>query len=405
MANLFTFGSSKKNSQDTGKDYFSTTFISSTPPVSITEEDALKIPAVKSSIELISSSIAQLPIYLFQEKESQYSEKVEDFRVSRLNHEANDHEVSQTIKKKVVQDYLLRGKAYLYKKNGKLFHVEASKVRERKYTDDGITLAHKKYIVEGVSTIELQESEVIVIDSGTYGLLADSGQLFRTALSQLEYSHSLMANGSLPVGILKATSRLTEAAINRLRSSWENLYSGAKKAGKTMILEEGLDYQPLSLKPDELQLIESGKAVTADIARVFNIPLSMIDSSANKYASNEQNTIQFLQSAVGPILTAIESSLDKHLLTLSEKDKGFYFRFETDELLRTTQKEKIENITLLLEKGLISFNEARYKLDMKPIEKDYFKESLGTVLKDAESGELTIPNMGVVEGKEVKESQ
>ncbi|ARK29045.1 phage portal protein [Halalkalibacter krulwichiae] len=388
MASLFRWGSKEK-----GKDYFSTAFFNTTPTVFLTEEQVMKIPAVKASVELISSSISQLPIYLYIEHDDTSTEKMDDPRISVLNHEANDFDTAQVIKKKVVQDYLLRGKAYLYHKDNKLHHLPAKSVKEELYTEDGITVAKKQFNYTGMSNVTLEEDEVIVIDSGTDGLLVDAGELLKSALAQQEYSQSILSNGALPAGILQTATRLTENAMSRLRESWKSLYQGSKQAGKTVILEEGLEFKPITLKPDEMQMTETHKILVSEIARVFNIPESMINSAANKYNSLEQNNLQFLQNCVGPIITAIESALDKNLLTRIEKDTGFYFRFDTSELLRTTEKEKVETVSSALKGGLISFNEARHKLDMSPVEEDYFVLSLGNVLKSAKTNELTILNL------------
>ncbi|WP_249685417.1 phage portal protein, partial [Bacillus velezensis] len=102
------------------------------------EEEALKIPSVKEAVELISNSISTLPIYLYVENEMDRSiEKVSDSRVNVLNHRSNKLQTAQSIKKKVVTDYLLHGKAYLCKKNGELHHLEASGMSNKRYTDDG----------------------------------------------------------------------------------------------------------------------------------------------------------------------------------------------------------------------------------------------------------------------------
>ncbi|QDP39438.1 phage portal protein [Radiobacillus deserti] len=336
-------------------------------------------------------------LYLYSEDDDKSIHKLNDLRTTILNNDANDYDTAQVIKKKIVQDYLLRGKAFLLNKNDKLYHLPAKNVREELYTEDSITVAKKEFIYEGLSTITLDEHEVIVIDSGSNGLLVDAGELFQTAINQQSYNKSVMENGALPTGILQATSRLTENAITRLRESWQSLYGGSKAAGKTVILEEGLEFNPLSLKPDELQMVDSQKQIISEIARVFNIPESMINRSANKYNSLQMNNIQYMQHCLGPIITSIESAISKNLLTHDEKIMGFYFRFDTSEILRTTEKEKVETVSKGLKDGLYSFNEARHKLDMKPVDKDYFVMSLGSVLKDSETGELTIPNMGVVE--------
>ncbi|PEL63770.1 phage portal protein [Bacillus wiedmannii] len=389
-----------KNKKDYSKNSFSTAIYSGKPATIISEEEALKIPSVKAAIELISNSISTLPIYLYVENEIDKSiEKVSDSRVNILNHSSNKFQTAQSIKKKVVTDYLLHGKAYLYKKNGELHHLEARNVDETDYTDDGVTLGRKEITYNGTSTVELDSSEVIIIDSATNGILADGGKILVQASQQIEYSLALLAHSAVPTGVLKSASRLTENAIARLKGSWERLYQGASQSGRTIILEEGLDFEPLSMKPDEMQLTDSHKTMISEIARLFNIPESMINSSANKYNSLEQNGAQYLKGTLFPIITAIEGSLDNEMLNETEQKLGYYFRFDTSEILRTTESEKIKTVSEALSNGLISFNEARAKLDMPKIEKDYYTLSLGNVLKDAKTGELTIPNMGVVENQ------
>ncbi|WP_180232099.1 phage portal protein [Bacillus cereus] len=397
MAFPFSFN---KNKKDYSKNSFSTAIYSGKPATIISEEEALKIPSVKAAVELISNSISTLPIYLYVENEIDKSiEKVSDSRVNILNHRSNKFQTAQSIKKNVVTDYLLHGKAYLYKKNGELHHLEARNVDEIDYTDDGITLGRKEITYNGTSTVELDSSEVIIIDSATNGILVDGGKILVQASQQIEYSLALLTNSAVPTGVLKSASRLTETVINRLRESWESLYQGASRSGRTIILEEGMEFVPLSMKPDEMQLTDGHKTMISEIARLFNIPESMINSSANKYNSLEQNGAQYLKGTLFPIITAIEISLDNAMLNETEQQLGYYFRFDTSEILRTTESEKIKTVSEALSNGLISFNEARAKLDMPKIEKDYYTLSLGNVLKDAKTGELTIPNIGVVDNQ------
>lgn len=378
--NPFRWGSNKDNS----KDYFSTSFFSSKPAATINEDQALSIPAVAAAVNLICNSIASLPVYLYQEHEMDGSiEKVaKDPRINLLNHSANKYDTAQTLKRALVQDLLLRGKAYIYKTNtGQLVLLPAKNVQEELYTEDYISVAKKTYTYHGMETKTLDESQVIVIDSGAPGILYSSGTLLNTALAQLDYQDSLMQNGAVPTGILRSASRLTETAINRLRESWASLYTGAKKTGKTVILEEGLDYQQLSMSPEDLQLHESNKQMIGEIARIFSIPESKLNAAAQKYASLEQDNLAFLTGCIRPIITAIESALDQQMLNPGEKSKGFYFRFSTEELLRVTEAEKIAAIDAAFKGGLISFNEARNKLDLPKVQRDYYSLNIGQVLK------------------------
>ncbi|MGG1481931.1 phage portal protein [Bacillus smithii] len=391
---LFSFGS-RFSSKNDGKDYFSSVLISPSRSYSVTEEQALSIPAVKSCVELITSSIAQLPIYLYEENSNGEVNKINDSRVDLLNDKSNQFETGYKTKKMIVKDLLFYGKAYLYKANNKLHYLPADKIREEKYTNDGITIGKIDFVYSSpVKTVTLSSDELIIFDAGNDGILVDGSDVLEQALNELEYSKNILKNGALPIGILKASSRLTQSAIDRLRSAWENLYVGTSKAGKTIILEEGLEYEPISMNPNDLQLNETSKTTLSSICRLFNLPEAMINSNANKYSSLEMQNIQFLQYTVAPIINVIESSLNDELLNDFEKRSGFYFRFDTSEILRTTEKEKVDVVTTLVDKGLISFNEARSKLDMPKVENDYFKLNLGSALLDPTTGALTIINLG-----------
>lgn len=386
------------NKNSVGKDYFSSAIYTTTPQKKLTEEALLTIPAAKNAVELITSTIAQLPIYEYTESNSQM-EKVENSPIVEMFENPNRYETSSSLKRKLVQDYLLYGKAYLYHKGNELFYLFARDMEEIKYTEDGISFTRKEFLYNSYNgQITLSEDDVIVIDSGGgAGLLVDGGEIFNLALAQISYESNLMKSGGFPTGILKSSSRLTEPAIKRLRESWSSLYSGASKAGKTVILEEGLDYQQVTLNPNELMFSESKKSVNADIAKLFSIPESMINSSANKYASNEANRISFYQNTISPIITSFEEAFSSILANEN------FLRFSTEEILRATEEERIKNTTELFEKGLIDLNESRYRLDLPKVseEENYKMLSLGKVILHDENT-ISIPNMGVYKGKKLE---
>lgn len=371
----------------------------------LTESDAMKIPAVASAIELITSSVSQLPIYLYKKTEKKEIVQVDDKRTVLLNKEPNEFMNAQTFKRQIVRDYLFYGASYIKIERDKneivgLYNLKIDELSVEKYRlspyettatiNAGFGNTMEKYVPDEV-VIVLKDSK----DGFTAtGILQDNAETLLLALDEQDYTTSILKNGALPIGVLKATSRLSEKAVNRLRSSWENLYGGTKKAGKTLILEEGLDYTPISMKPNELDLTNVRKHTVSEIARIVNVPESMINSDANKYASNEQNNIFFLQYCLGPILTSIESSYNKSLLLEEEKDQGYFFKIDVSELLRTTEKEKVETITKAMEKGLLSINEARRKMDMPHIKDDYFTWNLGSVFYSQDTGNFMIPNMG-----------
>jgi HK97 family phage portal protein len=286
---------------------------------------------------------------------------------------------------------------YVERKGNSIISLNAlnsKDVQFKQYTENGITLSNVEVTYSGLGgNVTLNYEDLIIIDSGNEGILKHGADILELALEQNTYSKNLLKNGALPIGVIQTMNRLSETAIKRLRSGWESLYSSSKNAGKTVILEEGVEYKPIALNPEQLQLVNSRKVTNSDICKLFGIDESLINAEFNKYNANSQQNLAYLQYTLAPIITAIESALDKSMLLESEKSNGYYFRFDTSEILRSTEKERVETVGLAVEKGLYSINEGRAILDKNGIPNDYFMWSLGHVLYNVEKDEMTIPNM------------
>lgn len=379
----------------------------------ITEEKVMKIPTAEACINLISSAVAQMPIMLYKESPDGSIEKIlDDKRVHLLNHEPNELLNGYNFKKQIVKDYLLHGGAFIsVEKLGndvdELYPLPARNVSYTKYIKDGYKVSAEVRLttIDGtnISTKEVKfkpyELMIALSDSpdgiSSVGLLAKGEKIFQQALDEMEYTYNIFQRGALPLGILKTEGRLTQGAIDRLRDSWAALYGGSKNSAKTVILEEGMDYSPLSMKPSDLQLVDSKSGTNSEICKLFGVPENMITTATNKYVSIEQNQLHFLKHCLAPIIGAIEAAADKSLLLEKEKAEGYYFRFDTSEMLRATEKERVEAVALGLEKGLFTINEARSKLDLPEIEDDVFMWGLQSVLFNPETGEMKVPNMGI----------
>ena len=76
--------------------------------INITKDNVLEIPAVKSSVDLISSIVAGLPIELFEVSEDGEINKVtDDRRLFLLNLEPNALSNAYTSKKAMIEDFIL----------------------------------------------------------------------------------------------------------------------------------------------------------------------------------------------------------------------------------------------------------------------------------------------------------
>ena len=374
-----------------------------------TAEQLLSIPVAKACTDLIVNSIKTLPIELYERIDNDTVKEVtDDYRLRLLNREPNTIATGTDFKAKLMQDLLLHGNAYVeIERDGNeitsLWNLDASYIGISKYGDK-----NKPHIVRDIkiklynSDVELNKEDVMIStvaseDGGLtgQGVIARGYRTIELALNEIELSKNIMNNGSSPMSVVKLDRNLSADAQSRLRDSWTKMYGSSQNAGKLLILEQGMEYEKLSFSPHELGLTASRSKTQADLCSLFGVPEAMIDSQANTYGSVESSSIRFLQYSIMPYLNIIESSLNRSLLLEKEKDK-YFFRFNTDTVLQTTQKERYDALNVGINSGILSLNEARIKENLPPIENNFHRLSLGAVMYDPDEQVYFIPNMSTV---------
>lgn len=377
--------------------------------IEIDEDTVMGIPAFKAAVELITGTIGSLPIELFKPDEGSVPKKIEDdYRLRILNTQTNNQMNSFNYKRKIVKDLLLYGQSLSYIEKTDtdnpnnvtgLYPLDTKNVTINVYTTNGYSFYPDIMYNSNAGTFHYDDVNIINIlgdtDDGVtgQGIINKNGDTLRLAINQRNFEKNLLGNGAIPASTLSSDHKITDEVMDRLKKSFSNLYSGPENVGKTIILENGMSYKQLSTNPDNLQLSDSKTAMLGEIARMFNIPETLINASANKYNSNEQNNIQFFQYCLRPILTSIESALDQSLLLEDEKSQGLAFKFNTDSVFQNTLQDKVTAIGGLYNQGLMSYQEARHQFKLSNlVTDDFIKLSLGAVIFYPKTGQMIVPN-------------
>ena len=384
-------------------------FLSGVSDDMYTAEQILSIPVAKACCDLIVNSIKSLPIELYERVDDNTVRQItDDYRVNLLNNAPNIIATGTDFKEKIVRDLVLHGNAYVdIEKDGNnivsLWNIDASDVGISKYSD-----REKPHIVKDVkfkiysSNVELNLDDVMILtesseDGGLtgQGVIARGYRTIELALNEIELNKNIMNNGSSPISVVKLDKNLSAEAQQRLRDSWTKMYASSQNAGKLLILEQGMEYEKLSFSPAELGLSASRSKTQAELCSLFGVPESMIDSSANTYGNVENSSIRFLQYSITPHINVIEASLNRSLLLEKEKNTKF-FKINTDSVLQTTQRERYEALNVGISSGILSLNEARIKENLPPIDDNFHRLSLGSVMYDPKDRIYFIPNMSTV---------
>jgi hypothetical protein len=165
-----------------------------------------------------------------------------------------------------------------------------------------------------------------------------------------------LANQARPSAVLSTDLMLDKEQIQALRDRWNEQAKGLHQGG-VPILTAGLKVQPWSTPAKDAQLAELMKLSAEKICHAFRVPLQLLGLGGAPLGTTEALMQFWLATGWGFCLNHIEQSFDK-LFGLSGEPRE-YCEFDTDALLRSNQKDRIEMLVRAVQGGILSPNEAR----------------------------------------------
>ena len=356
----------------------------------ITKNQAMNIPVFAACVELITSTVAALPIRLYKTDELT-TETVEDDREDLLNGDTGDTLDGYQMKKIVIEDFLLDGGGYIYI-NRSLNTVKSLNYVEHNYValNYNFDPIFKKgeILVFGQTYRDFEFIKLLRRTKDGFtgkGIVKENNDMLSIAYNQLKYEDSLIKTGGNKRGFLQSQGRLSKEALEELKKGWRDLYS-TDSGENVLVLNNGLDFKEASQTSVEMQLNEH-KITNADqICKMFLVPPSLLSGTANN--EEYQNWIKL---CITPILTAFETALNKELLLPSEQ-KDYHFAFDTGELMKADVETRFKSYEIGIKNAIYQIDEVRYKENLPPLDLKFLKMGLQDVLYFPETQEIYTPN-------------
>ena len=352
----------------------------------INEKNAMQASAVYACIRVLSETVASLPISVFSNGDDGGKIKEYDHPLYRILHsEPNPEMTAYTLKEVMMVHLLLYGNSYtqiirdgagrvvaLYPlmpncieeerdENGKLQYIYQRSSDENPNMKDDARVVLK---YEEVMHITAMSMDGLVGSS----IIASSKNSIAIALSAEEFGASFYKNGAYPGGVLEHPGVLKNP--EKVRESWNSIYQGSGNSHKIAVLEEGMHFSPITLNPDVLQLSETRHFQLEEIARIFRVPLHLINSLDHATYSNiEHQSIEFIKYSISPWVIRIEQEMEKSLLLPSEKGK-YTIKMNVDGLMRGDYKSRMEGYAIGRNGGWLSTNDIREMENMNPVSEE-----------------------------------
>ena len=335
--------------------------------VNINSNTAFEVVAFWSAVSLISDTIATLPVDSFIRQDGNRR----PYRPRPAWVDQPDVDMTrQAHYQQVLVSLLVNGNSYtrvFRNSNGDVVNLvclDPSTVEVRRSA-----IGRKIFIVKGEEKALDSESIVHITDLIQPGSLTGLSRVERLkealglSSAMQSFAARFFGSGATTQGIIEYPGNLTPEQAKNLRDGFDSAHRGFRRAHKTGVLSGGASYKQTTVPNDAAQFLESRRFSVEEIARAFNIPLSMMGvPGTQSYASVEQNAIQFVTHTLRPYIEKLEWAYSR-LLPVEA-----FLAFNTNGLLRGDFNSRISAYATGLQSGFMSVNDVRKLEDMSPAE-------------------------------------
>ena len=379
----------------------------------VDEKSAMQIATVYACVRLLAETVAGLPLQMYRFTDDTETEKTRarDHPLYHLLYrQPNPEMTSFSFRETMMTHLLLWGNAYAQViRDGKnnilsLYPLMPDSVEVDRDEKGRIYYIYHAYSDEVPGSnnrdIYFRYDEVFHVPGlGFNGLVGFSPiammkNSLGTTLAVEKYGSAFFKNGAQPSGVLEHPGVLKDPS--KIRENWTQVYGGANNAHKIAVLEEGMQYKPISLPPEDSQFLSTRQFGVEEICRIFRVPPHMVQDLEHATFSNiEHQSIDFVVHTLTPWLVRFEQAIVKDLLLPEEQDT-YFPKFNVDGLLRGDYQSRMQGYATGISNGFLSPNDIHRleNMDLIPSEKggdDYYLNGGYVKLEDAGKQQVKVP--------------
>lgn len=364
----------------------------------VTPDTAMRVGAVWTAVKILSETLSTLPINVYEKVKLQGgrsgSKVAEDHPLQKVLHINKTNSKQTTFEFKEMQQarLALRGNAYSFIKMNGRGEIEQLIPLHPDYVDlveQEDSIIYRYFTKKG--WISFQQDEILHIKclavDGLIGLspIDQMMDMIGSAISMDRHGAHTFRNGSKLGGVLKYPKSLSAPQMELLRSSWERQYSGSSNSGKTAILENGMEFMPISMSNEQAQWLDSMKMKRSEIAGIYRIPPHMMgDLDRATFSNIEHMSLEFIQFTMMPWITRWETAMNSALFSEQEQER-YFIKFNEKAFLRGDGLARAQKLSIERQNGIISANEWRALEEYNPI--------------DSESGDVYLIPLNMVDAE------
>ena len=358
----------------------------------VNENAALGISAVYSCVRFISWTIASLPLHVYKRLQLKGKEKAYDHPVYTLLHDSpNPEQSSFEFRAYMATQQLLWGAGVAEierDRSGKpvaLWPIPTYCVTPQRTpgakllvyeVNAGGTIYKPRQKITGASEY-LWPDDTLVFPALTstrdqwLSPITAHRETLGYSLALKEFGCKTFGQGVNPAGIVSVDTPLGETAEKDLLAALKG-YSGLAQSNRIMYLNAGVTFERVGLPPQDAQFIENQRFNIAEIARIYNIPLFLLnetEKSTTWGSGLEEINAAFVAYTLAPYLVQREQEYTRKLFgsAIEGVRRDYFPEFCVEGLLRGKLLDRYQAYAIGRQHTFLSPDDIREKENMNPL--------------------------------------
>jgi HK97 family phage portal protein len=329
-------------------------------PTAVSRMNALSVPAIKRCRDLISGTIAAIPLEYYKKSTG---EKV-----------ASPRWVEQPSKSQprfetlyyTIDSLLMYGQSFwkiteTYQEDGRMANAEWVANTRVSFETDPYTTYITQYYIDGIP-VPMSGLGSLITFQKDEGILATGARTIQAAID-VQKAAAIAAATPMAQGILRNTGAdLPPQEVSGLLAAWKR----SRQNNATAYLTSSLEFQPVQFSPKDMLYNEAIQNLATECARLCSVDPYYVSASQNTtmtYANVQDERKQMVAFTLQPYVSAIESRLSMDDISTA----GHHVKFALDDsFLRTEPMERLLVLEKMLALGLITTEQAMEMEDLSP---------------------------------------
>lgn len=335
----------------------------------VTVNGALQLSTVWSCVRLISETLSTLPVSVDKNLNDGSKAPQKDHQLYYLlHHQPNADMTAAVFWQAFIASLLLWGKTYVEKMMSgntitSLVYLVPGGVTRKLLSNGEYEYRYVDPVTNKPRTIPASRmwyTPAFTVD-GLNGLtpVQVGANVFGAAMAADEASADTFKNALRSPGLVLMDTVLQKEQRSDVREHIKKV----SKEGGVMVLEKGAGFQPLSMKPEDAELLASRSFNVEEICRWFRVDPSLVGhkQGTTQWGTGiEQMMIAFLTFTLRPWAVRIEQSIKKDLFTPAEK-RVLSAEFALEGLLRGDSAARAAFYSSMTQNGIYTRDDCRRK--------------------------------------------